>query len=83
MTSGKQGRAESSFPSSLFSIPPKRFLIDVFGVDLLASGAGVLDIAGGQGELSFELVNVNGLRSTVMDPRPLDLRKSLRKLTVR
>lgn len=33
----------------------------------------MLDIAGGKGELSFELVNLTGVRSTVIDPRPMRL----------
>lgn len=59
-----------------------RWLIDTFGPDLMASGTGLLDVAGGMGELSFELVNINKLPSTVMDPRPLNLKGSLRKLRV-
>jgi hypothetical protein len=40
----------------------------------------VLDIAGGKGELSFELLNLNQIPSTVIDPRPLDLTKFQRRL---
>ena len=36
----------------------------------------MLDVAGGSGVLSFELVNLNNLESTVIDPRPLRLQKS-------
>ena len=68
--------------SGLLSLPPPRWLIDTFGPDLVASGTGLLDVAGGMGELSFELVNINKLPSTVMDPRPLNLKGSLRKLRV-
>jgi hypothetical protein len=35
----------------------------------------VLDVAGGKGALAFELVNLNGLPATVLDPRPLALRR--------
>jgi hypothetical protein len=59
-----------------------RWLIDNFSPELMASGAGLLDVAGGMGELSWELMNLNGLPSTVMDPRPLDPKDSLRKLRV-
>lgn len=34
----------------------------------------------GKGELSFELLNLNGIPSTVVDPRPLRLHRYLRKL---
>jgi hypothetical protein len=40
---------------------------------VLGSGTGVLDIAGGKGELSFELANLTGVPTTVVDPRPLQL----------
>ena len=50
-----------------------RFLIDTFGRELLNQGSGVLDVAGGKGELSFELVNLNGIQATVVEPRALQL----------
>lgn len=40
---------------------------------MLNNGTGVLDIAGGKGELSFELVNLNGIQATVVEPRALQL----------
>jgi hypothetical protein len=33
----------------------------------------VLDVAGGKGELSFELINLSSIPSTVCDPRPLQV----------
>jgi ubiquinone/menaquinone biosynthesis C-methylase UbiE len=36
--------------------------------------AGVLDVAGGKGELAFQLVNLNNIPATVVDPRPLELK---------
>jgi hypothetical protein len=44
------------------------FLCDAFGVDRLNSGCGVLDIGGGRGILSRELVH-RGVAATVVDPR--------------
>ena len=61
-------------------LPACRFLIDVFGKDVLASGSGVLDVAGGKGELAFELVNLNAIPATVVEPRPLQLARPLRLL---
>eukprot|EP01125_Pyxidicula_operculata_P015341 TRINITY_DN5193_c0_g1_i2.p1 TRINITY_DN5193_c0_g1~~TRINITY_DN5193_c0_g1_i2.p1 ORF type:complete len:224 (-),score=14.62 TRINITY_DN5193_c0_g1_i2:53-724(-) len=49
----------------------RRFIIDTFGWEPLKKG--VLDIAGGQGELAFELVNLCGVPCTVIDPRELRL----------
>jgi hypothetical protein len=46
-------------------------------------GAGLLDVAGGKGELSFELRNLNGIPATVLEPRPLDLRQRAEWLAVR
>ena len=36
----------------------------------MKSGAGILDVAGGQSELAFQLVNLNDIPCTVIDPRP-------------
>ena len=55
--------------------PECRFLLDTYGRELLSSGSGVLDIAGGKGELAFELVNLNNIRATVVEPRALKLAK--------
>lgn len=53
----------------------RRWLMRVFGEEYLASGSGVVEVAGGKGELSFELLNLNGVSSCVWDPRPLELRR--------
>lgn len=58
----------------------RRWLLDTFGEDYLRSGSGVLDVAGGKGEFSFELCNLNSVPSTVVDPRPMCLRRYRRKL---
>ena len=57
----------------------RRWLIDTFGLELLSSGSGVLDVAGGKGEVAFELVNLNRVPTTVVDPRPIDLSSYKRK----
>jgi len=43
------------------------------------TGAGVLDIAGGNGELAFELLNISGVPVTVVDPRPMRLDKYVKR----
>lgn len=58
----------------------RRWLHDTFGVDALARGTGILDVAGGKGELSFELVNLSGVPATVLDPRAVILDAFERKL---
>ncbi len=32
-----------------------------------------MDVAGGKGELAFQLLNLSGIPATVIDPRPLDI----------
>ncbi|KAG0364396.1 hypothetical protein BGZ54_007562 [Gamsiella multidivaricata] len=45
-----------------------RWLVNKFGKDLLNSGSGVLDVAGGKGEISLFLTHMFGIRSTVVEP---------------
>ncbi|KAL6051846.1 Zinc finger, CCCH-type [Balamuthia mandrillaris] len=58
----------------------RRWLIDTFGRERLLQGVGVLEVAGGKGELSFQLVNLNGVSCTVVEPRPLELKHYQRRL---
>ena len=53
--------------------------MDNFGVERLRAGSGVLDIAGGKGELAWELVNLNLIPSVVLEPRLLELQSVERK----
>lgn len=46
------------------------FLVETFGADVLSRGRGVIDVAGGRGEISFELYSRRGIPSTCVDPRP-------------
>lgn len=57
----------------------RRWLVATFGFETLASGAGVLDVAGGKGELAFELRNLSGIPVTVVDPRPMRLERYVRR----
>ena len=57
-----------------------RFVVEEFG---LADGGhphGVLDIAGGTGEVAFLLSNLCGIKATVVDPRRPTLYRIVRKL---
>lgn len=58
----------------------RRWLLSTFGESYLNSGSGILDVAGGKGEVSFELLNLNNIQCTVIDPRPLELDRFKRKL---
>jgi len=57
----------------------RRLLLDEIGLDIMKSGCGVLDVAGGGGDLAFELLNINDVPSTCVDPRPPRLDKCMRK----
>ena len=52
----------------------RRFMLDTFGLDRLRRGV-VLDVGGGNGELSFELENLNDVRCVVVDPQRIAVRK--------
>lgn len=43
----------------------------------------MLDVAGGKGELSFDLLNLHGVPASVLEPRALDLRQRAQLLQVR
>ena len=45
------------------------WLVTTYGADFLSNGSGVLDVAGGNGELSNELWKL-GVKSTLLDPEP-------------
>lgn len=45
------------------------WLIDVYGKEWLSKGSGILDVAGGKGELSHALLE-RGIPSVVLDPLP-------------
>lgn len=51
------------------------WLIDAYGADFLSQGSGVLDVAGGRGEVAFILHTVKGIPTTLIDPRPQKLSK--------
>ena len=48
----------------------RHFLLSTFGREKMCSGAGVLDVAGGQSGLAWELINYDRVPATVVDPRP-------------
>eukprot|EP00038_Savillea_parva_P013851 m.212969 g.212969 ORF g.212969 m.212969 type:complete len:472 (-) comp26317_c0_seq1:86-1501(-) len=58
----------------------RRWLVDTFGVDGMKRGTGVMDVAGGKGELAFELMNLNGIPTCVIDPRVVMVSEYVDKL---
>uniref|UniRef100_A0AAV1T945 C3H1-type domain-containing protein n=1 Tax=Peronospora matthiolae TaxID=2874970 RepID=A0AAV1T945_9STRA len=55
------------------------WLVGTFGAPFLARGKGVVDIAGGRGNVSFELWNKRRLPCTLIEPRPMKLSKQQHK----
>jgi len=55
------------------------FLLKNYGEEFLKQGSGILDVAGGNGMLSFEMLNLNDIPVTVLDPRPLCLANALNR----
>lgn len=53
----------------------RQWLVQTVGLCRLCQGCGVLDVAGGKGQLSFELLNLKAVPTTVVDPRPLNVAK--------
>ncbi|KAF9915577.1 hypothetical protein BX616_005835 [Lobosporangium transversale] len=58
----------SKVPHSQRALIFCKWLVREFGKDFLNSGSGVLDIAGGKGEVSMFLTHMFGVRSTVVEP---------------
>ena len=58
----------------------RRWLLAHYDAVRMRQGEGLLDIAGGKGELSFELQNLNDIPCTVIDPRTVVLSQFVKKL---
>eukprot|EP00698_Gefionella_okellyi_P001130 TRINITY_DN11029_c0_g1_i2.p1 TRINITY_DN11029_c0_g1~~TRINITY_DN11029_c0_g1_i2.p1 ORF type:complete len:426 (-),score=95.54 TRINITY_DN11029_c0_g1_i2:395-1672(-) len=57
-----------------------QWLLKTYGAEYLNSGSGVLDIAGGRGDVSFELFTKNGIKCTLIEPREMKLTKQQSRL---
>ncbi|KAF9998032.1 hypothetical protein BGZ79_008268 [Entomortierella chlamydospora] len=58
----------SKLPHSQRALIFCRWLVNQFGREFLNSGSGILDVAGGKGEISLFLTHMFGIRSTVVEP---------------
>ncbi|KAL3934592.1 MAG: hypothetical protein SGBAC_009722 [Bacillariaceae sp.] len=47
-----------------------KWLVQKYGVEMLSRGSGVLDVAGGKGELSQALFDLGVKKSVILDPNP-------------
>eukprot|EP00959_Pyramimonas_sp_CCMP1952_P277208 5795393-Pyramimonas_sp.AAC.2 len=52
--------------------PFRKWILKVYEIEFLSQGTGVLDVGCGRGELAFQLLNLNGVPVTGLDPRPLE-----------
>ena len=68
---GSGASRRNSSKSSKFA----KFLVDVFGRKRLRAGTGVVDVAGGNGDLAICLTTIHRIPCTVVDPnlRPVNL----------
>jgi len=55
------------------------WLVETFGAEALSRGSGVLDVAGGRGDVSFELHTKRGVPCTLVEPRPRKLNRMQHK----
>lgn len=74
---GGGGRVKTGERFTVF----RQWLAETFGIANLKAGSGVLDVAGGKGELAFKLVNYAEIPTTIVDPRPMDVPNMLKHLT--
>ncbi|KAF1329131.1 hypothetical protein FI667_g6262, partial [Globisporangium splendens] len=58
------------------------WLVEMVGEARLAQGTGVIDVAGGKGDIPIQLWNRRGIPTTLIDPRPMKLSKANRKIVV-
>ena len=77
--SRREGRQRPKVANTSRASILRRFLLGKIGSERLKKGTGILDIAGGKGELAFEFNYVNGISATVCDPRPMLLQKFRRR----
>lgn len=75
---GRREKLRASNASKASSL--RRFVVETLGVDALRSGSGVVDVAGGKGELSLQFARLNGVPATCVDPRAPRVDQYARKL---
>ncbi|KAF0686754.1 Aste57867_21459 [Aphanomyces stellatus] len=52
------------------------WLVELYGHERLRRGTGVIDVAGGKGDIDFELAMLRAIPSTLIDPRVVKTRKT-------
>uniref|UniRef100_K3X245 C3H1-type domain-containing protein n=1 Tax=Globisporangium ultimum (strain ATCC 200006 / CBS 805.95 / DAOM BR144) TaxID=431595 RepID=K3X245_GLOUD len=59
------------------------WLVEMVGEARLAGGTGVIDVAGGKGDIPIQLWNRRGIPTTLIDPRSMKLSKVNRKIVAK
>lgn len=77
--SGQRKPKEGVYAHGLRADVFVEWLVAKFGDELIRAGTGVLDVAGGRGCVSFELMTKRNIPCTLIDPRPIKLNKSQHK----
>ena len=79
-SNNKKGKKKRKKRNQNFATKFKNWLVEKYGMDNLIE-SNILDIAGGKGELSFEMLYLVGVQSsTVIDPRILNVVEMYKKL---
>ena len=68
---GVEGVASKAHRAAKFA----EWLVATFGEETPRRGSGVLDVAGGRGDVSFELHTARGVPCTLVEPRPRKLNR--------
>ncbi|DAZ96269.1 TPA: hypothetical protein N0F65_008302 [Lagenidium giganteum] len=59
------------------------WLVELLGEECMQAGTGVVDVAGGKGEIAVQLWNRRGIPTTLIDPRPMKMTKKNRRLVAK
>lgn len=77
----KHCRGSARAPTTSRFTVYREWLEETYGLENLRSGGGVLDVAGGKGDLALKLLIHAGIPTTIVDPRPMDVPNMLRHIT--
>ncbi|TFJ85530.1 hypothetical protein NSK_003040 [Nannochloropsis salina CCMP1776] len=74
-----EDKSKKAFRAILFA----DWLVKTYGRERLAAGSGVVDVAGGKGDVSCRLWGKHQIRCTIVDPRETQYRKKVRRQLLR
>jgi hypothetical protein len=74
-----EDKTKKAFRAVLFA----DWLVQTYGRERLAEGSGVVDVAGGKGDVSCRLWGEYGIKCSIVDPRATKFRKKVQQQVVR